>query len=455
MADPRVDKLEQQFASIKTMIEGLVKKSDDQSRRMEETNAKVDTLLSKGSNASSSGENSNLRNRERHQDPSSSYTPKLVKMDFPRYNGIDDPTSWICWAEQFFNFQRIKEEDKLPMAAYHLERESQMWYQLFQDSEAVVTWNSLKAALHTRYGPTAFEDHFGDLTKLQQTGTVREYQLQFEQLLSRVGKLSVLHQLGCFVGRLRSNLRIEVQAARPTTVIEAIGLARLYEARNWSLKKPPINEDKCTGQRDATPPLPSPNLGRPRQPPSRRLSPAEMQERRIKGLCFNCDEEFVPGHRCKKLFVIERIYTIEEEWEATDPVEIEDKQEDEPVISLYALTKTPSPQTMRVQGALGKLSVTVLMDSRSTHNFINTEVAKRLGLKPTHSGRMQVTMASGEKLPCTGMCAGMLLWLQEELFVIDFFLLPMDVCEVVLGTQWLRTLGPIWWDFERLQMNFS
>jgi hypothetical protein len=64
-------------------------------------------------------------------------------------------------------------------------------------------------------------------------------------------------------------------------------------------------------------------------------------------------------------------------------------------------------------------------------------------------------VASGEKLPCTGMCVGMLLWLQEELFVIDFFLLPMDVCEVVLGTQWLRTLGPIWWDFERLQMNFS
>ena len=26
---------------------------------------------------------------------------------------------------------------------------------------------------------------------------------------------------------------------------------------------------------------------------------------------------------------------------------------------------------------------------------------------------------------------------------------------MVLGTQWLRTLGLIWWDFERLQMNFS
>jgi hypothetical protein len=72
MADPWVDKLEQQFASIKTMFEGLVKKSEDQSRRMEETNAKVDNLLSKGNNASSFRENSNSRNRDRHQDSSSS-----------------------------------------------------------------------------------------------------------------------------------------------------------------------------------------------------------------------------------------------------------------------------------------------------------------------------------------------------------------------------------------------
>ena len=70
------------------------------------------------------------------------------------------------------------------MVAYHLEGESQMWYQLFQDSEEMVTWKSLKAALYTRYGPTTFEDHFGDLTKLQLIGAVREYQLQFEQLLN-------------------------------------------------------------------------------------------------------------------------------------------------------------------------------------------------------------------------------------------------------------------------------
>jgi hypothetical protein len=68
---------------------------------------------------------------------------------------------------------------------------------------------------------------------------------------------------------------------------------------------------------------------------------------------------------------------------------------------------------------------------------------------------MTVTVANGEKINCTGVCARVLLWLQGEPFLVDFFILPMDVCEAVLGTQWLRTLGPIWWDFARLVMIFQ
>lgn len=36
-----------------------------------------------------------------------------------------------------------------------------------------------------------------------------------------------------------------------------------------------------------------------------RFNAAEMAERKAKGLCFNCDETFLPGHRCKYLFYVE------------------------------------------------------------------------------------------------------------------------------------------------------
>ncbi|XP_059441736.1 uncharacterized protein LOC132174039 [Corylus avellana] len=451
MADPRMERMEQQISNLQKMLESFMKTSTEQTKKLAE---KIDDGRSKGK--SESGENSTAKSRGKNSS-SSSIVSKIAKLDFPKYNGEIDPTSWICRVEQFFEFKQIEDEEKLPLAAYHLESEAQMWYQLFKESEEFLTWESLKAALHTRYGPTAFEDHFGDLTKLQQTGSVKEYQLQFEHLLSRVGKLSTQHQLGCFVSGLKGNLRTEVQAARPTTVTEAIGLARLYEAKyeakNWSLKKPPNSEDKRMNQWAVTPPLPSENLTQSKPPPTQRLSPAEMQDRRAQGLCFNCDEKFVPGHRCKKLFLIEGVYADEENWEEVDV--FEERRAEEPIISLHANTGTPTSQTMRVKGALESHGLTVLMDTGSTHNFLNARVAAQLGLSPTHTGMLRVTVANGERMSCSGQCAGMLLKIQGEVFVIDFFLLPLDLCDIVLGMQWLRTLGPILWDFERMFMRFT
>ena len=35
------------------------------------------------------------------------------------------------------------------------------------------------------------------------------------------------------------------------------------------------------------------------------------------------------------------------------------------------------------------------------------------------------------------------------------FSFPLGGCDVVLGAQWLRTLGPILWEFAELWMQFS
>jgi hypothetical protein len=453
MADPRMDRLEAQISSLQSVLEKLKKHSSNQaktladnSKNMEEIN---NVLYQSVKNV---GENSTSKNKDKIVHNSST-APKLTKLDFPRYNGEDDLTSWICRVEQFFEFQRTENHEKILMAAYHLEGGAQMCYKLIREGEEILTWESLMVALDIRYGPTVYEDHFGNLTKLQQTGTVKEYQMQFEQLLSRVGRMSQPHQLGCFISGLKGTLKTEVQASHPNSLTEAIGVDRLYEARNFSMKKSSIYEDRRIGPRDAFPPLPSSNLTRNKQIPSCCLSPAEMQDRRSKGLCFNCDK-FIPGHRWKKLFVIEGIYTEEEEGARDDDHDNQDWFGEEPIISLQALTGTPNLQTMRVGGYLGNLKVIVLMDSRSTHNFLNPQIGQQLGLKPKEVGWMNVTVANGEKIGCTGLCPAVLIWLQGEPFLVDFFILPMDVCEVVMGTQWLRTLGPIWWDFTMLLMRF-
>ena len=43
--------------------------------------------------------------------------------------------------------------------------------------------------------------------------------------------------------------------------------------------------------------------------PIKRITPTQMDERRKRGLCYNCDEKQGPGHKCKnaKLFLLEGI----------------------------------------------------------------------------------------------------------------------------------------------------
>jgi hypothetical protein len=45
--------------------------------------------------------------------------------------------------------------------------------------------------------------------------------------------------------------------------------------------------------------------------------------------------------------------------------------------------------------------------------------------------------------------------MQRFVFQVNLFVLPLVGCDVVLGIQWLRLLGPILWDFVALIMEFT
>lgn len=101
-------------------------------------------------------QNSNLN----QQGSTTSYAPKLVKLDFPRYNGGEDPTSWLCRAEQFFQFQETPEADQVSLASFHLEGDAQLWYQLLKQDMAHLIWDDFRKELRSCFGPSQFCDHF-------------------------------------------------------------------------------------------------------------------------------------------------------------------------------------------------------------------------------------------------------------------------------------------------------
>jgi hypothetical protein len=96
-----------------------------------------------------------------------------------------------------------------------------------------------------------------------------------------------------------------------------------------------------------------------------KLTGAEMVERQLKGLCYNYDEKYFPGHKCKEqnifMAISEDISEEDEENpsmyespESTDITPPSDPLEVEPVISLNALTgfsHSPNPQANRLHQA--------------------------------------------------------------------------------------------------------
>ncbi|WVZ98115.1 hypothetical protein U9M48_043593 [Paspalum notatum var. saurae] len=125
-----------------------------------------------------------------------------------------------------------------------------------------------------------------------------------------------------------------------------------------------------------------------------------MAQRRAAGLCYNCDDKFVYGHKCKRLFILEGVPDEDEPRGAAAP---DNSSTDEPAISLHALTgiRSNTYHTMRMWVNIGTVRLTALLDSGSTHNFMDSAVASRLHLPAKHSTNMHVTVGNGDRVACS------------------------------------------------------
>ncbi|KAJ0047751.1 hypothetical protein Pint_17092 [Pistacia integerrima] len=68
------------------------------------------------------------------------------------------------------------------------------------------------------------EDFYGELTKFTQTGTVCNYQAQFDRLLAQAESLLEQQQISCFVSGLKETIRADVRAANPQLFLMLLAL---------------------------------------------------------------------------------------------------------------------------------------------------------------------------------------------------------------------------------------
>jgi len=153
-----------------------------------------------------------------------------------------------------------------------------------------------------------------------------------------------------------------------------------------------------------------------------------MAQRHADGLCYNCDEKFVLGHRCKKLFVIE-VISFDEEEEVDEEIECQalSGAQDNPAISLHAATgvRARGFQTLKVHVRVSDAVAVALLDSGSSHNYIDVEMAQRAGIQLSARAGLSVAVANGDCITSPGRAMGQRVRIGGEALDIDLYALPL------------------------------
>jgi hypothetical protein len=197
-----------------------------------------------------------------------------------------------------------------------------------------------------------------------------------------------------------------------------------------------------------------------------KLTRAEMSEHQLKGLCYNCDDKYFQGHKCKEknLFMAisedvleEDVETplVSESPETTDITPPSDPPEVELITSLNALTSFFALQTLKIIGYIKHRKVIILVDSGNTHNFIHRHISQESHCYIHVVNNFQILIANGGSMKCGGHYENVHLQIGDYHLKLHMFSIDMGGCDIVLGADWLRTLGPILMDFKELTMQFN
>jgi hypothetical protein len=95
-----------------------------------------------------------------------------------------------------------------------------------------------------------------------------------------------------------------------------------------------------------------------------------------------------------------------------------------------------------------------LLDSGSTHNFVDTDVAARVEITLCGCAGLRVAVATGDRVSSPGCYHNLHLTVGGEPFDIDLYGIALGTYDMALGVQWLESLGPILWDFDRRTIAF-
>ncbi|GJZ37219.1 hypothetical protein Tco_0583410 [Tanacetum coccineum] len=337
---------------------------------------------------------------------------RITKLEFPKFTVVD-VKNWLYKCQHFFSVENVNDANKVKLALIHFFNSALVWHWQFKKINGnSVSWEAYQKGVLARFD-TDFEDPLSELKNLKCDSTVQRYHEKFELLLNKV-EMPEAHAISLFLRGMPQSISLPVRMFKPKSLSDTASLCKLQEATiaAHTARQNPI--------------LPKTNTGY-----SSFRNKGGYVASRTQSTPLGKIMSILQGNIFLKRSLMTKgpwycVFTVMRTMEGTEKgfVMPEVTNEEIPQISLNALTGITSYRTMRVIGHFGKQKIHILIDPGSTHNFVDVFMAKNW-------------MLHGEK------------------FTSDVMLLPLGGCEMVLGVQWLATLGDIMLNFTSLRMQFQ
>uniref|UniRef100_A0A1J3JLS9 Chromo domain-containing protein n=1 Tax=Noccaea caerulescens TaxID=107243 RepID=A0A1J3JLS9_NOCCA len=429
----------------------------------------------------------------------------LKKIELPPLDG-SSPYSWISLAERFFNLGKYTDEERLDLLSITLQGPALHWFNREMLRDPFRDWPQFKKRMIARFSQKLEENPRLRLFGLKQTGSIADYVNEFEELITIVPGIEEENLEQVFYLGLKPEMQEVVKMQKPrgltahfNAVISMEGsvfcssVAETLNHTKRSSHDTPLcsssssNSNKTWGtntqseggkviakslepldknetqHQDAKPPWKN-DAGK-NYSGMMKLSPAERAERaerRRLGLCYKCPEKWSRTHdidcqnkQLQAFTVIDNevVEIIDDEWaegfeEASDIVpELRE-------LSLLSYLGVASPAATTLWGEIGKTKVIVMIDSGASHNFIDPSVLERTRLAPSKNRKLEILLGTGSLVNGSGICQDVSLVLQSHEFTADFIVLELGNADIILGVQWLRTLGKCGYDWDKHEMSF-
>lgn len=395
----------------------------------------------------------------------------LKKIELPTFDGFM-PYGWIRQTERYFRTARYTEEEKLELVALSLTGPVLNWYSWEAVEEPFQDWRQFKKRLLDRFALSMDDEPGNRLCALRQTGSIQKYVSEFEELITQVTGIDEANLVNKFYTGLKHEMKEVIRLKEPkglrnhiaavikmesSVLCQMLGERVPVKNKESSTPTPKYQKNHTTTIRvvptgdDKT----KTSEAEKNDPQRQRLSPAELAELKRLKLCFKCREKWFRGHLCGKAEL--KVFMLVEGFE----LEVNEAMWDEEVLlreadatqlmelSLYSFLGIKSPTTHKLRGKIGKTEFVVLIDSGATHNFVSPQLIHKANMKVDQHNNLQVLLGTGISVAGLGVCRHVPIELQGLKFDIDCISLELGKVDLVLGVQWLRTLGrcEVDWEF--------